>query len=917
MVTTMSSGGNHQAPPIPPTLEVIREALYCIPADIDRDTWARVAMALKSELGADALDIFDTWSQQSGNYNRQDSRDTWKSVKAGGGVGIKTLFFIAKDYGWRPAEQAPLSRDQQVEIDRRREQRKADAEKEQQRKEQRQAKAKRKAASDWGAAKAADDNHGYLQRKRIKAYGLRCMGEALLVPLCDPVSGELWNLQSIYPVPRSIRGSKEPRDKDFIPGGRKSGLCHIVGNVACDGPLVIAEGYATAATVHAATGWPVFVALDSGNLARVAEAVRSLHPERGILFAADNDQWTKNNPGVTKAKAAAKAVRGMVAVPQFEEAETQGKDNGPTDYNDLHLLRGLDAVREELHALLSQGQRRSLPPGFEYGKRGVFYDDPDNPQGRIWVCSPLEVAAVTRDDKGKEWGRLLVFPDMDGKTHRWSMPMSLLAGDGNECRRVLMNMGLTIGPSPKARNLLSRYIQTCEPESRARSVSRTGWYERAFVLPDEVIGEPEGERVLLQTATGEVSGYGCKGKLDAWRHDVAAYCAGNSRLALAVSVAFAPVLQELVQMESGGFHFRGNSSIGKSTMLYAAASVWGGAERVRRWRTTDNGLEGLAQAHNDSLLCLDELKELDPRDAGKVVYMLANGQGKQRAGRDGEQRDPATWRLIFVSTGELSIADHIRDGGGRVFAGQEVRIADIPADAGAGLGVFDTLHDMPSGVHLSQHLVQAAKRAYGVPSREFIRHVVADMEGVAVQVQELRRMFAEQFVPAGSDGQVYRVADRFALVAAAGELATEWGITGWEAGEATIAAQACFADWVGDRGGVGRKEDTDITRRVRRFLQEHGDARFVPMEGGGEFRTQYRAGYRGKHGGEMLYYVLSEVFTGEVCKGMDARYSAKVLQERGHLFTSEAGRLQMKMPTTPDDGTRPRVYAIRGSILEE
>lgn len=902
----------------PIKLSEAEEFLSFISPNCGHDEWFRVLAGMYDEFGDEAHDLCEAWSAKGDEFNSSVFKSKWKSLGPGN-VKIGTVIKMAQQNGWKRGKVEPLSTEEKEKHRKQAEVRKAKAAAEERRKTERQEKAKVTAQSQWNAAQEADNGNPYLTRKGVKAHGLKSAGDALLMPLHDLAIGEICNLQTIYPEPRSIRGSKEPRDKDFIPGARKSGLCHLIGDTAGDGPIAIAEGYATAATVHELTGWPVYVAVDAGNLKHIAKAVRAKFKNRKMVIAADNDQWTQGNPGLTKANDAAKAIKAAVVAPQFPpetlEKVAEG-EKGPTDWNDLYLICGDEITRAQLNAALRAKQDRKLPPGFFLTANGLFHDDAENPQGPFWICSPLEVLAVTRDDKGKNWGILLSWVDLDGKTHTWSMPMQMLAGDGNEFRRILLDGGLRISASQKARNLLTLYIQTCEPAERARSVTRTGWHDGVFVLPGEVIGESNGERVLLQTIS-EVSGYEMSGNILEWQSDIAAFCAGNSRLILAICTAFSPALLDLVNAESGGVHLYGNSSTGKSTMLYVAASVCGGPNHVRRWRATDNGLEALAENHNDGLLCLDELKELDPKYAGPMIYMLINGQGKQRSGRGGEYRVPATWRLMLISTGELSIADHVRDGGGRVYAGQEVRIVDIQADAGAGLGLFDCLHDKESGVHLSQHLMLASKRSYGHPSREFIRRVVADREGVAVEVQEMRQRFAAEFVPDDADGQVYRVADRFALVAAAGELATKWGITGWNPGEALTGVKACFADWMNDRGGAGKREDAEIIRQVRRYLEEHGDARFEPLKYKGEFRTMSRAGYVDDSDGKPIFYVLAERFKDEVCKGYDAQHAARTLQDRGYLHAPERGRLTTKTPHKTKEGIRPRVYAIKGEILED
>jgi putative DNA primase/helicase len=173
---------------------------------------------------------------------------------------------------------------------------------------------------------------------------------------------------------------------------------------------------------------------------------------------------------------------------------------------------------------------------------------------------------------------------------------------------------------------------------------------------------------------------------------------GNSRLVFAVACAFAGPLLRPAGMESGGFHIRRDSSSGKTTALRLAASVNGGPSYMQRWRTTDNALEAIAAQHCDSLLILDELAQVEGKVAGECAYMLANEQSKARATRNGAPRARLSWRLLFLSAGELGLADHMAEGMKRTRTGQEVRMADIPADAGRGLGTFEHLHDLRAGL---------------------------------------------------------------------------------------------------------------------------------------------------------------------------------------------------------------------------
>ncbi len=438
-----------------------------------------------------------------------------------------------------------------------------------------------------------------------------------------------------------------------------------------------------------------------------------------------------------------------------------------------------------------------------------------------------------------------------------------------------------------------------------------------------------GERFILQHNGNIDHAYNQSGTLASWQEHVARYAVGNYRLGLALSTAFAAPLLYPSGSESGGFHFRGGSSTGKTTALHVAGSAWGGGGIrgfVRTWRATSNGLEGVAALHCDSLLCLDEIGQVDSRDAGQIAYMLANGQGKTRAGRGGEARPSAEWRLLFLSSGEISLADKIaEDGRGRrIAAGQEVRIVDISADAGAGMGIFENLHGFPSADAFARHLRTATGEHYGEAWRAFMRLLVKDFDAIAPTVNGYRDEFMSENAPAGADGQVSRVAARFGLVAAGGEMATAFGVLPWEPGEATRAAARCFRDWLQVRGGVEPAEEREAVSAVRRFIEMHGNSRFEPMgelvsrDGMGmpiDIRIQNRAGFRRRDdAGGTEYLVLPEVWKREVCAGMDALTVAKSLSARGMLKVGSGGKLQnyQRLPGFPNP---VRCYLVTSGIL--
>lgn len=933
------------------TPDLIRAALAHIPASLPRDEWARVGMAIKSEFpDATGQDLFEVWSATAEGHDARATRSTWRSIKAGGGVGIGTLLHLAKEHGFvlPKTSEAPAAPSPEVLAQRERERVER-----QQAEQARQQAAHAAAAADAGAQWEAASDTGaspYLARKGVQPHGVRFAADGcVLVPLRD-AAGDLWNLQRIAPE-RPADGT----DKLFLKGGRKSGLWHWCGDPAGAQVLLIAEGYATAASLHQATGRPVAVAFDAGNLGHVAKALRQQHRAVLLVLCGDDDRATEartgTNTGRVKAENAARAVRGLAVFPE-------GLPDGGSDFNDMHQAQGLQAVGACVEAAIAAHQAeqakraQQAPQGTTAGKgstrtphephgadgghgggneppsdsrpfdpftindSGVWHagvDKDGQPKAPQWVCSRMDVEALTRDQDGAGWGYLLTFADPLGKPKQWAMPARMLSGDGGEYRAALLNMGLRIAPSPAARNLLTQYIQTRQPGEFASCTDRIGWHGRAFVLPHETIGDNV-ERIVFQSESQMENTFRVKHDAAAWRDRIGALCVGNSRLVFAVACAFAGPLLRPAGMESGGFHIRGDSSSGKTTALRLAASVYGGPSYMQRWRTTDNALEAIAAQHCDSLLILDELAQVEGKVAGECAYMLANEQSKARATRNGAPRARLSWRLLFLSAGELGLADHMAEGMKRTRTGQEVRMADIPADAGKGLGAFENLHDFAGGAAFSSHLTREAQVCHGGPGRAFVEWACANTEGLGRRLRTGVQSLARAWVPNGASGQVERVGARFALVGLAGELATEAGFTGWPAGESERAARACFDAWLSARGGAGNGEAASMMRGGRSFLEAHGEGRFTWWHRASDdhnAKTLQRAGFRrmvdkdGKpiksdaehqreYGERMTpadgeavsveYFVLPEVFRAEVCRGFDYRAVCKVLLEHGCLL---------------------------------
>ena len=519
-----------------------------------------------------------------------------------------------------------------------------------------------------------------------------------------------------------------------------------------------------------------------------------------------------------------------------------------------------------------------------------------------WICSPIHIEAVTTDPSAGNYGRLLRFKTTLGSWRTWAMPMDSLRGDCSDLRGELLSMGVEI--DPHGRHLLASYLQSITPKRRMQCALQTGWAGtdfKAFVLPDEVLG-PKAPAVTYQSGERGHDEYTTAGTLAGWTASIAAMSIGNPLLTLALSSAFAGPVLARCNVESGGIHFIGDSSTGKTTAIEAACSVWGGPNFRRSWRATGNGMEGVAALFNDSLLALDEISECDPREVGAIVYALGNGRGKQRASRTGNARAVSRWRCSVLSSGERTIGTTMAEGGHRIKAGQSVRLLDVPAQRT--YGAWDNLHQHPSGTAFSDALKLASVTHYGHAGRKFLEHLTRDHGTSFSEALDAIKAMPE-FQVSGNEGQDKRAAARFAVIALAGELATDYGVTGWPEGEAIKAAAAGFAAWRTLRG-KGNLERHQVIERIVGFIQRHGDSRFSDADSDDDQHAAMvrdRAGWWKDTDAGRQYLFTAEGMR-EVMKGFDFNRALDTLQEAGLIDPPGA------------DGKRAKFYRIRRQGLK-
>lgn len=499
----------------------------------------------------------------------------------------------------------------------------------------------------------------------------------------------------------------------------------------------------------------------------------------------------------------------------------------------------------------------------------------------VRICSSLYIEALTNTEDGQLFGRLLRFRNSLGHWRTWAMPMELLRGSCEELRGELLASGVEIEQRHRAQ--LADYLQWRTPKKVITAATKTGWTQKggAFVLKDRVIGADDvyfQSESLLAEGAARVGGDYSK-----WQA-MAGHCEGNPVLMTSICVSLSGPLLAKVGRDSGGVHWVGDSSIGKTTALCVGASVWGGDDFKRTWRATGNGLEGVAALLSDTCLCLDEINEADPREIGAIVYSLGNGMGKSRASRIGSARQVHRWRVTLLSTGERSINAMMQEGGKQAKAGQLVRLLNIPA--ARQFGIFDTLHDFGDGRQMADYFKAECGKHYGHAGVRFVEHIIqqgnADFGAVLATIET-------QFEH--TDSQAARAASRFAVYAMAGELAIEAGILPWRQGAALAACQTMFAEWRALHGS-GATEHRQILEAVRDYILKYGDTRFTDKRDNPPPKTERAGWYADGPGGRV--YLFTPAALREAGGHYDFNRVLSALDSAGWIVEHDQGKRSKK-----------------------
>ncbi|WP_410692024.1 DUF927 domain-containing protein [Citrobacter freundii] len=770
-------------------------------------------------------------------------------------------------------------------------------------------------------AKASPGQSAYLTSK-----GLQCpfpmLSDGSLLLVLKNGAGATTGAQVIKPD-----GSKR-----LVAGTVKKGSFCVVNSGETPETVIIAEGLATALSVQQfRPDATIITAIDAGNLLSVAQVMRQRYPDAQIIIAADNDiKPGEPNTGKSAAEKTAKAVSGWVALPQSEEK---------ADWNDFHQQHGLEAAAAAFNDSMYQPegekvvvklksidggkkeqksalQGDELKPRVESRNDGLYWITPkvDKDSGEIinneaWLCSPLEVVGSGSD--GAE--RYLVLRWRSPRGHE-DITRAIPCADVGEREgwRSLKAGGVNVTTKNTFRAILADWLQQCGSGQEWIITHTTGWHNGAYIMPDgEVIGDPE-TPILFNGRSAASSGYAVSGTAEGWRDSVAYLAGGNPSMMLGVAAALSAPLIGLVGADGFGVHLFEQSSAGKTTTANIASSLWGEPDALRlTWYGTALGIANEAEAHNDSLLPLDEVGQgSSAKDVATSAYTLFNGAGKLQGAKEGGNRELKRWRTVAISTGEMDIETFLSAGGLKVKAGQLVRLLNIPMEKST------AFHGLQNGKAHADALKQAWIENHGAAGREWVKWLAAHQKEAKQAVHDAQTRW-RGLIPADYGEQVHRVAERFAILEAA--LVTGASITGWDEQASRDAIQHSFNAWVKEFG-TGNKEHQQIIEQCEAFLNAYGLSRFAPLPyDPASLPISNLAGYRKRESNHddapMVFYTFPATFEKEIAQGFNARQFARALAAAGLLSEPSSGRgYQQKSPRI--DGRQINVYVLQ-QVAEE
>ena len=567
-----------------------------------------------------------------------------------------------------------------------------------------------------------------------------------------------------------------------------------------------------------------------------------------------------------------------------------------------------------------------LKPRYECNNKGVFWIGvKTGKDGEVTEAEPLRLADTIKAvgygiDANNDYYRVIQFRDLSSRQIKTvALSMGEIGSDAFWYR--LQILGLFISSEKFKQKKLADYLKNLKEygsKTPYHITAKAGWHGNAYILPSGEVMQNvmqndtsnHDTQVIYNGSLAYKHAYQPSGTLEEWQQNIAQYAQGNSRLMLAIGASLAAPFLPLLHLDGGGFHLHDNSSSGKTTSSNVAQSVWciGGKKGRLTWDNTTNSMEKRALARNNNLVVPDEVGEAkNAKDVAQTCYKLANGNIRGRLDRYAQDAPQQNYDVLVFSTGEHSLAEFVTDNGGKWNAGQDVRIVSIKAKVSA-YGVFDTIHHFPTSKAFVDHLNTVTMQYYGTAGRALIELIMQDKDAAIHAMKQYQPEFM-QSLPNTLGNQAQRVAQRFALVAAA--LAFAQPITTISKEDAFSALTQCFNDWLTGAGAEDYEKRKAIEQAIHWFDQNGASQRFYNV-GNSKVRpidfiqplnfAGYRQHQQGSSGIETDLFMVTPTAFKEMTHGLGERRAAEIYTEIGWLRPpTKDGRLTHK---ALDTGTR-------------
>ena len=547
------------------------------------------------------------------------------------------------------------------------------------------------------------------------------------------------------------------------------------------------------------------------------------------------------------------------------------------------------------------------PSGFKLDDTGVYLVSSDEKASKK-ISSPIWVTAVTEDQIDGSVGVVIAWRDLKKKIRKKAFPMDALYDSGADFIKYLGKASVISSPG-QANNLKKYLLGFVEDLPFIGSVTKLGWIdsdneELIYVLPERVIDSGDSnQEIIFQPEQHSYTSGSIYSSCDyyKWSEKVAYLCSGNPMLVFALCVGYSCCLMRFTGLEAGGFNIYGRSSGGKTTLLQVAASVMGNGSApggdpykslIQTWNTTGNALEALASAANDGILCLDEIHTCNDHDFGRVVYNLSGGRGKARLGQDADLKKSRSWRLIVLSTGEISSREKILDSTKKVHSGQLLRLIDIPADDNI---IVDTGKYNPA--EFCDLLKKNCSEYFGEAGPTFIKMLIYKYGDSYTAQREIAKRFDEiyrQLRLPNMEREQERALKKFAHIATAGCLASELGGLPLDESEIISSVKHVVGLWLSEEANLPVKVKS--ARMVREFIQKNL-SRFQVIKAVNDVPPPNLVGYIHEgiaNGQTQKMFLFTDDGFREACGGQNPYQVAQDLKEMGFLHINDTHRPKAK-----------------------